>query len=632
MNVFRYEKDDAGIVTVIMDMAGPVNAMNAEYLEAMEQTLLRLEQESRLRGVVLASGKKTFFAGGDIKDMMNIRPEEYASFYERLLTTKAQLRRLELLPVPIVAAINGAALGGGFEICLVCNHRIVLDVPKAVVGLPEITLGLLPGGGGTVRLVRLLGLQKALPLLLEGKPHLPQQALKLGLVDQCVDKAEDLIPQAKAWILSNHAFAQQPWQQDGYSVPGGDATTPAVAEFLALCMQQARAATRGLLPAPECLIDLAGRSTKLPLHAALELEGKVAAELTLSAQAKNIMTTKFYQMNLVRRAMQQLGDTARAQTKRIGIVGLIGENSAAAQALAVAAWAKGIHVACGSVDEKTRLLETAAHHAQAVPESALSDMIEVVESEEQAKQKSACDLIFDFSVDSDSAQRSQHHILAGHGVYVCVNGARVVSEDTGFRVLRASLHMAGSSITLVELVLMQDDTRTRLSMLMAFLHRIGVITIVTKGYDRGFVAGVIAAYDDERQRLLQENIAADVIERQAWRLGMAVADPVLASGNAQSLSSSQIEDDIRDRLLFRQVIESVRYLEQGRLESVADVNVATVLAAGAPSWTGGYLQVINTYDIHAFAARAAELMQCYGDRFALPRLFLHKLETRTSFL
>lgn len=198
MSAFNYEKDADGIVTVTMDMPGPVNAMNQLYRETMAATVNRLEQENGLTGVVIASAKSTFFAGGDLNELTDFKPGDEADFQAKIELTKNDLRRLERLPVPVVAAINGAALGGGFEIALACNYRVLLNSPAAVVGLPEVSLGLLPGGGGIVRLVHHLGLERALPLLLEGKRMKPAEALALGLVNELIEQADALVPAAKA--------------------------------------------------------------------------------------------------------------------------------------------------------------------------------------------------------------------------------------------------------------------------------------------------------------------------------------------------------------------------------------------------------------------------------------------------
>ena len=216
MSAFNYEKDADGIVTVTMDMNGPVNAMNEEYRQAMAATVDRLEQEEGLTGVVFASAKNTFFAGGDLHELLAVEKGQEEGFMAMLVTTKGVLRRLEKLPVPVAAAINGAALGGGFEICLCCNHRVAWDNRAVQLGLPEVGLGLLPGGGGIVRMVNLLGLEKALPYLIEGKKVAPAKALAEGMIHDTVENLEDLVPRARAWVLENKDNAEsavQPWRR-----------------------------------------------------------------------------------------------------------------------------------------------------------------------------------------------------------------------------------------------------------------------------------------------------------------------------------------------------------------------------------------------------------------------------------
>ncbi|HEX4937774.1 MAG TPA: enoyl-CoA hydratase-related protein, partial [Candidatus Kapabacteria bacterium] len=170
----RYEKDSDNIVVLTMDMVGQsANTMNLNYQQAMDACLDRLEKEEKLAGVVITSAKKTFFAGGDLNDLIKASPEVAEAFMNGTLLVKKQLRRIEKLKAPVVAAINGAALGGGYEICMACNHRIAINDAKTKIGLPEVTLGLLPGAGGVVRLTRMLGLEAAAPFLMEGKQVSP---------------------------------------------------------------------------------------------------------------------------------------------------------------------------------------------------------------------------------------------------------------------------------------------------------------------------------------------------------------------------------------------------------------------------------------------------------------------------
>ncbi len=238
----RYERDADGIVTLTLDdPTANANTMNELYRDGMEAAVARLydEQDSPdggVTGVVVASAKKTFFAGGNLQLITQAGPDDAADVFASAEAIKSALRRLELFPRPVVAAINGAALGGGLEICLAANHRIALDDPTVLLGLPESTLGLLPGGGGVTRVTRMLGIQPALmDVLLPGTRFKPAEAQEKGLVDELVATREELVPAAKAWIKANSddpAAAQNPWDAPGYKMPGGSPKSPALAAFL----------------------------------------------------------------------------------------------------------------------------------------------------------------------------------------------------------------------------------------------------------------------------------------------------------------------------------------------------------------------------------------------------------------
>ncbi|MGH2856413.1 MAG: enoyl-CoA hydratase-related protein, partial [Solirubrobacteraceae bacterium] len=204
-DTIRWERGADGIVVLTLDDPNQsANTMNADYAASLAKTVDRLESErDEIAGVVITSGKKTFFAGGDLNDLIKATPADSEQVATFVRENKTLLRRLETLGRPVVAAINGAALGGGLEICLACHHRIVVDDPKAVLGFPEVQLGLLPGAGGVVRSVRMLGIVDALlQLLLQGQRLRPAKALELKLVDEVVPGREDLVPAAKRWIES----------------------------------------------------------------------------------------------------------------------------------------------------------------------------------------------------------------------------------------------------------------------------------------------------------------------------------------------------------------------------------------------------------------------------------------------
>jgi 3-hydroxyacyl-CoA dehydrogenase / enoyl-CoA hydratase / 3-hydroxybutyryl-CoA epimerase len=270
----RYDRGEDGIVVLTLDdPTASANTMNEVYRDAMSAAVDRLEAEKDdVVGVVVTSAKKTFFAGGNLKKMIEVAPEDAPAIFAEVEAVKRDLRRLETLGRPVVAAINGAALGGGLEIALACHHRIAYDDPRTELGLPEVTLGLLPGGGGVTRIVRMLGLTDGLMgVLLQGNRFKPAAALEKGIVDELVQDVGDLLPAAKAWILEHRddeAAAVQPWDRPGYRMPGGTPASPKLAAFLPAFPANLRKQTKGAnYPAPRAILSAAvgaRRSTSRP--------------------------------------------------------------------------------------------------------------------------------------------------------------------------------------------------------------------------------------------------------------------------------------------------------------------------------------------------------------------------------
>ena len=198
--------DDDGVVILTLDDPNQsANTMNAAYAASIAATVDRLEAErDEITGVIITSAKKTFFAGGDLNDLRAATREHSDEIASFVRDGKAVLRRLETLGVPVVAAVNGSALGGGLEIMLACHHRIVVDDPSIQLGFPEVQLGLLPGAGGVTRTVRMLGIVNALmQLLLQGQRVRPEKGKEIGIVDELVARPDELIPAAKQWIAAN---------------------------------------------------------------------------------------------------------------------------------------------------------------------------------------------------------------------------------------------------------------------------------------------------------------------------------------------------------------------------------------------------------------------------------------------
>src|SRR5690349_18571361 len=324
-NTIQWDKDADGIVTLTLDdPTGSANVMNEHYAESMHNAVERLVAEKdSISGVVITSAKKTFFAGGDLKGMISLGPDDAAQAFEMVETVKRDLRKLETLGKPVVAAINGAALGGGLEIALACHHRIAADVKGSVLGLPEVTLGLLPGGGGVTRTVRMFGIQKAfMEVLSQGTRFKPGKAKEIGLVDELVGSVEELIPAAKAWIKANPEAHTQPWDAKGYKMPGGTPTSPALAAILpsfpALLKKQLKGAP---MPAPRAILDAAVEGALVDFDTATRIESRYFVSLVTGQVAKNMIQAFFLDLQYINSGGSRPDGIAKQEIRKIGVLG-----------------------------------------------------------------------------------------------------------------------------------------------------------------------------------------------------------------------------------------------------------------------------------------------------------------------
>jgi 3-hydroxyacyl-CoA dehydrogenase/enoyl-CoA hydratase/3-hydroxybutyryl-CoA epimerase len=305
-NTIRWEQDADGVVLLTLDDPNQsANTMNAAYAASMAATLDRLEAEKDgITGVVITSAKKTFFAGGDLNDLKAATKDDAPALAEMVRQGKRQLRRLETLGVPVCAAINGAALGGGLEICLTCHHRVAVDSPSVQMGFPEVQLGLLPGAGGVVRTVRMLGIADALlKLLMQGQRLRPAQGVEAGILDEVVATQEELVPAAKAWVTQRAAQEEpvaQPWDVKGYKMPGGTPSNPKLAQNLPAFPANLRKQLKGAnYPAPHHIMAAAVEGAQVDFDTAIEIEGRYFVDLLTSQVAKNMIQAFFFDMQAV---------------------------------------------------------------------------------------------------------------------------------------------------------------------------------------------------------------------------------------------------------------------------------------------------------------------------------------------
>ncbi len=320
----RWDADADGVVTLTLDDPGrSANTMNERYVASMSETLDRLEAErDSITGVILTSAKKTFFAGADLNTVRDVTPESAREFAAYIALVKGQLRRLEKLGKPVVAAINGTALGGGLELALACHHRIALDAPASKIGFPEVTLGILPGLGGVVRTVRMLGLMVALTeLLTRGQQLRPAQAKEIGIIDEVVETPEEMLGKAREWIAA-HPRAQQPWDVRGYKIPGGTPSTPALAQMLPAFPATLRKQLKGApMPAPHHILCAAVESAQVDVDTALAIEGRYFMDLVTGQTAKNMIKAFFFDLQHINKGGSRPDGYPKRTFRKVGVLG-----------------------------------------------------------------------------------------------------------------------------------------------------------------------------------------------------------------------------------------------------------------------------------------------------------------------
>lgn len=309
---------DDGILVATMDVPGrPMNVVGDALVGGIATLAARLADPA-VKGLILTSGKADFCAGADLDNLSTwTRPEQP---FDGSMALKKILRGLETQGKPVVAAINGHALGGGLEIALACHARIVLDDPRLKLGQPEVKLGLLPGGGGTQRLPRMLGMQQALQICAEGNDIAPAKALAMGLVTALAIDRDDLLAKARAWIAANPK-ARQPWDQPKFKIPGGDSRSPAVVQMLAIAPSIASAKSWGNYPAVTHIMSCVFEGCLLDFDAACELESRYFAACVMSAASKNMLGTLWFQLNAIKKGVSRPQGVERSTVKKLGVLG-----------------------------------------------------------------------------------------------------------------------------------------------------------------------------------------------------------------------------------------------------------------------------------------------------------------------
>ncbi|GHB03819.1 3-hydroxyacyl-CoA dehydrogenase [Streptomyces thermoviolaceus subsp. thermoviolaceus] len=714
----RWEQDDTGVVTLVLDDPNQsANTMNQAFRDSLAAVADRLEAEKdTIRGVIVTSAKKTFFAGGDLRELVRVTPDDAQDLLDGGLALKRNLRRIETLGKPVVAAINGAALGGGYEIALACHHRIALDAPGSRIGCPEVTLGLLPGGGGVVRTVRLLGITDALlKVLLQGTRYSPRRALDNGLVDEVADTPEDMIARARAFIDA-HPTSQQPWDRPGYKIPGGTPSHPKLAADLPAFPANLRKQTNGApYPAPRAILAAAVEGAQVDFETAQVVESRYFVELATGQTAKNMIQAFFFDLQAVNSGA---GRPQGVEPRRVRKVAVLGAGMMGA-GIAYACARAGIEVVLKDVSLEAavkgkqyseKLCAKAVAKGRTTREKADALLARITPTAEIAD-LAGCDAVIEAVFEDPGLKRKvfqEAEQAVAPDALLCSNTSTLPITALAEGVQRQDdfigLHFFSpvDKMPLVEIVKGERTGEEALARAFDLVRQIDKTPIVVNDSRGFFTSRVIGHFLNEGVAMVGEGIEPASVEQAAAQAGypakvLALMDDLTltlprkirdetrqaveeAGGTwrphpAEAVLDRMVDEfgrtgrsggagfydydengtrlrlwpglrehftepdhripfeDMQERMLFSEALDTVRLLQEGVLTSVADANVGSILGIGFPGWTGGVLQYINGYPggPRGFVARARQLAERYGERFTPPALLVEKAERGETF-
>ncbi|MCB0933863.1 MAG: enoyl-CoA hydratase/isomerase family protein [Mycobacterium sp.] len=703
-NTIQWDQDADGIVTLTLDdPTGSANVMNEHYKESMHNAVERLiAEKDSVTGVIITSAKKTFFAGGDLKAMITAGPENAGEIFTEVEEIKADLRKLETLGVPVVAAINGAALGGGLEIALACHHRIAADVKGSQLGLPEVTLGLLPGGGGVTRTVRMMGIQNAfVNVLSQGTRMKPDKAKATGLVDELVSSVEELIPAAKAWIKANPEAHTQPWDAKGYKMPGGTPSHPALAAILPSFPSLLRKQIKGAnMPAPRAILAAAVEGAQVDFDTASRIESRYFTSLVTGPVAKNMIQAFFFDLQAINAGGSRPEGIGKTPITKIGVLGAGMMGAGIAYVSAKAGYDVVLKDVTLEAAEKgknySEKLEAKALQRGRTTEERSKELLARITPTGDPKDFAGVDFVIEAVFENQELKHKvfqeiedivePNAILGSNTSTMPITGlATGVKRQEDF----IGIHFFSpvDKMPLVEIIKGEKTSDDALARVFDYTLAIGKTPIVVNDSRGFYTSRVIGTFINEALAMLGEGVEPASIEHAGSQAGYpapplqlsdelnmelmhkiatatrkgveaaggtyephpaeAVVEKMIEIGRPSRLkgagfyeyvdgnrtqlwpglretfnsgTSQQPLQDMIDRMLFAEALETQKCFDEGVITSTADANIGSIFGIGFPPWTGGAAQFIAGYPggRAAFLARCKELAERYGDRFNPP--------------
>jgi len=681
-----------------------MNVLNNESIPALSEALEKVYTNPDVKGIILTSERPEFIAGADLKMILQNNGRAPEELFKLSMSLNTIFRKMETNGKPIVAAMNGTALGGGYEVCLACHHRVALNNPKSIIGLPEVTIGLLPGGGGTQRLPRMIGMEAAAPLLLEGKRVSPKDALALGMVDQLADSPEEMLQKAVEWI-ETHPIAVQPWDEvdrktgkikarENFKVPGGNVLTPKGVQLMMGGTAMTLAKTQGNYPAPIEIMSCVYEGLLVNIDRGIVIEARHFVKVANSTVAKNLIRTTFFGLNEVNKGAGRPKNVPPTQINSIGILGagMMGAGIAYVSALAglkVVLKDTSLENAEKGKDYSRKLLQKGIERGKMTAEKA-EQILTLIHTTDIYEPLQGVDLIIEAVFENPNLKASvtqeAEKFLREDGLFASNTSTLPITElakATQKQENFIGIHFFSpvDKMQLVEIIVGKQTSEYALAMAMDYVKKIRKTPIVVNDSRGFYTSRVFSTYTSEGLELLKDGVNPVVIENVAKQMGfpvgpLAVSDEV-ALDLAYKISHESVQagvlspddtayqiskqftemgrlgkkakagfyeypdpstgkkkylweglsqlfplnsfqpsaEDIKQRLFFRQVLETVKCFEEGVLRTPLDADLGSIFAWGFPAYLGGTLSFVDTVGIVNFVKECDRLADTYGERF-----------------
>ena len=679
----------------------PMNVLNSESITALGEALEKAYADTEAKGIIITSERPEFVAGADLKMILKNNGKAPAELLKLSMGLNNLFRKMETNGKPVVAAINGTALGGGYEICLACHYRVALNNPKAVIGFPEVTVGLLPGGGGTQRLPRMIGMEMAAPMLLEGKKISPKEALGMGMVDALAETPEEMMEKAFAFINAN-PNAIQPWDEvnkktgktqarENFKVPGGNILTPKGLQLMMGGTAMILGKSQGNYPAPIEIMSCVYEGLLVNIDRALVIEARHFVKVSNSSVAKNLIRTMFFGLNEVNKGVGRPKGIDKTDVKKVGILGagMMGAGIAYVSAMA------GIQVMLKDVSMEAA--EKGKAYSKAILDKAISrgkmdslkaeGILNLITPTDNYAEIEGVDLIIEAVFENwelkATITKDSEPLLAEGGVFGSNTSTLPISKLANASAKPANfigIHFFSpvDKMQLVEIIMGKETSDYALAVAMDYVKKIRKTPIVVNDSRGFYTSRVFGTYTSEGIELLKDGVNPVVIENIAKQIGMpvgplavsdevaldlaykisagAVKDGILSENDTTyqvskkftemgrlgkkakagfyeypeggkkylweglaemfPVKAEQIStDDIKTRLLYRQVLETVKCVEEGVIRTNLDADLGSIFAWGFPPYLGGTLSFVDTVGVKTFVSECDRLAATYGERF-----------------